>query len=216
MLIKQLPIFCINLDRSKERWKSVIKNFDDLGQPVVRVSACDGKELTKDDVPKLWGDLNFFGSGIAGCALSHYKLWQFIIKNNIDYSCILEDDAHVVMRIENIEAPDNFDVLYISSRVGGDSQNKVMSGCGTESYIVSKAGCEKLLAVCEDMFKPVDLRIQSHMRGFKEHQHTLCEGYSSPTDPFHSLKNSNIIIEAYKTLVNYTVHNDNGVSYVNE
>jgi len=216
MIINSLPIFCITLEKSPERWERVQKNFLELNQEVIKFVGCDGKLITENDVPPLWKEYHFYGNGICGCAMSHYKLWQHILDNDIEYACVLEDDAEVIKKIESIEAPDDFDVLYISNRVGADSTGKVCSGCGTEGYIVSKKGCEKLLIICEDMSRPVDLRIQAHMRGFIEHKHPLCEGHSSPDNPFHSLKNSKVIIEAYKTTMNYTNHNDHGISYVNQ
>lgn len=215
MLLQNIKIFCINLDRSQDRWERVTQNFNQLGQEVERFPAFDGKLMTENDVPPSWIEFNYYGTGWSGCSLSHYRLWEHILTTDLPYACILEDDAHATQRIDNIEVPDDFDILYISSRIAGDSSGKAMAGCGTESYIVSRVGCEKLLTICEDMYNPIDLRIQAHIRGFIEHGHGLCKGFSDPNQPFHSKKHDELILEGYKTPQIYTRHQDYGVSYVN-
>jgi glycosyl transferase family 25 len=215
MILENIKIFCINLKRSHDRWATVSDNFDVIGQDVERFEAYEGMNLTKNDVPSSWGDLNFYGNGIAGCALSHYKLWEYILTTDLPYACILEDDAFVLQKIDNIEVHDNFDILYINERIGCDSYGRASYGCGTESYIVSREGCNKLLSICEDMFRPVDLRIQAHIRGFVENGHELCKGFSKPEYPFHSLKHDGIILEGYKYEHPLTKHEDYGVSFVN-
>lgn len=215
MLINNLPIICINLDKSPERWERVKSNCSEFNQSITRFPACDGKLTPDADFPPLWEKVNRdsnsgFKSGIAGCALSHYRAWQLMVENNIEYLCILEDDAHIVKKIENISYHTDFDLLYISNRVGANYKGEIVCGCGTEAYIVSNSGAKKLLDVCEDLCVPVDLRIQAHARGFIESNHELCRG------GFKSSKNSHVILESYKTEFNYTVHNDYGVSYVNQ
>jgi len=216
MILTEIKCFCINLDRSEDRWERAHNNFSNIGQEIERFSAFEGSKLTKNDVPETWANLKFYGSGVAGCALSHYKLWEHILSTDLPYACILEDDASLIKIIDNIEIEDdNFDILYISDRIGSDSLGRASFGCGTESYIVSREGCKKLLLICEDMCRPVDLRIQAHIRGFIENSHFLCNGFSNTKYPYHSKKHDQIILEGYLTKEPFTKHEDYGISYVN-
>ena len=208
MILNNIKCYCINLDRAQDRWTRVLDNCSKINQKVERFNAYEGKKLTKDDVPNAW---DHYGNGASGCSLSHYKLWQHILNTDLPYACILEDDAYILEEINNILILDeDFDVLYISERIHADSRRRACNGCGTESYIVSRKGCEKLLKVCEDMRFPIDMRIQSHMRGFIQGNHSLCQEGSI----FKSKINNNIIIESYK-YKNFTKHEDHNVSYVN-
>ena len=214
MLLKSFPIFCINLDRNENRWEKIQKQFSNLNQEVIRFPASDGKYLTDGDLPLLWGKIDReyrkinkalsnlqFKPGVVGCALSHYRLWKFAIKHNIEFFCVLEDDVNVIKDIKNIECPDDFDILYISDRIKANSDNYAVDGVGTEGYILSLKGAKKLIKVCEDLLGPIDYRIQSHIKGFIQEsvQNRECL-------LFHSFKNRNIIIEGYKTLENYVIH----------
>jgi len=225
MILKTFPIFCINLDRSKDRWENIQNIFLSLNQDIIRFPASDGKNLNDGDLPFLWGKIDRsyanhgknqalsnleFKPGVVGCALSHYRLWKFAVKHCIDFFCVIEDDVEVIRKIENIECPDNFDILYISDRIRSNDQNYAIDGVGTDGYILSLKGAKKLIKVCEDLLGPIDYRIQSHIRGFIEESTQNKECLL-----FHSFKNRNIIIEGYKTPNNYIKHSYT-MSYVGE
>jgi len=88
-------VYCINLDQRPERWSYMQRQFEELGMPVQRWSAVDGRsldvhalealveggELSKEAVPRLLlpDDQKVFGldltPGAIGCALSHMQIW---------------------------------------------------------------------------------------------------------------------------------------------
>lgn len=217
MILENVQIFCINLDRSKERWEKIKNNFLDLDHNIIRFSASDKNYLKESDLPVGWESINrenksyfAFKPGVVACALSHYRIWNFMIKNNLSYMCVVEDDAFIQEEIKNIECEDNFDILYLNDRIKSNEKNQAIDGWGTDGYILSLKGVKKLIQICEDMNAPVDCRIQSHIRGFIEcnSQHRCMR--------FKSLRNPNIIIEGYKTLESYVIHDPNAFSYVNE
>lgn len=95
-----IPIFCINLERATERKKKIenlwIKN---LGLDITFWKAWDrrdienGKfyfqydpELTQQTISRQ------LSSGEIACATSHCMVYEYAIKNNIDYCIIMEDD----------------------------------------------------------------------------------------------------------------------------
>jgi glycosyl transferase family 25 len=89
-------IYVINLDRKPERLQYVQAQLKSLGlQPAIKWQATDGFKIdpqlmikegvTKKMVERL---------GIAGCATSHIRMWKHIAKNKMNWTLILEDDAH--------------------------------------------------------------------------------------------------------------------------
>jgi len=89
---RKIRFYIINLDRSTERLASITTHLKSLGIEFTRIAAIDGRELP---------DANAYPSryfrpltkGELGCSLSHYKCWQQIVQDRIDYGVILEDDV---------------------------------------------------------------------------------------------------------------------------
>ena len=216
MLLRTFPIFCINLDRDRDKWRQIDKQFTSLNQKVIRFPASEGEYLTDGDLPLKWDriDCNYyhhetnpqlsrleFKPGVVGCALSHYRLWKFAVKNKIKFFCVVEDDIQVNKRLQDITCPDEFDILYISDRIIGNSENLAIDGVGTEGYILSFQGAKKLLKICEDLSGPIDYRVQAHIKGFikESSQNRECL-------LFHSFTNKEILVDGYKSPDNYVCH----------
>lgn len=92
-------IFVINLDRSESRWEAMHVQLERLGVPYERVSAVDGREMPDElmrhhysaelNRRKYYVDLS--RSEIA-CYISHLRVCEKILSENLDYAIILEDD----------------------------------------------------------------------------------------------------------------------------
>lgn len=78
--------FCISLDSRPDRWKRMQKRFDFFDMEVQRWPASIGVNTT--DV-----FINYLNEGQRGCSQSHINIYRHILKNNIKYALILEDDA---------------------------------------------------------------------------------------------------------------------------
>jgi len=95
-----IPIFCINLERATERRKKIedlwIKN---LGFDITFWKAWDrrdienGKfyypydpELTQNTIKRQ------LSSGEIACATSHCTVYEYALKNNLEYCIVMEDD----------------------------------------------------------------------------------------------------------------------------
>ena len=76
--------FCINLNHRKDRWDRIEKIFNNIKLDVTRWEATTPDKVTD----KIEGS-----PGQQGCAQSHINIWRHIIKNNIDYALVLEDDV---------------------------------------------------------------------------------------------------------------------------
>ncbi len=90
-------VFVINLDRSPDRLRNIKTQLDEQDIKFKRVSAIDGKKLTKNDIEK---NCTFFAKmfcpkNIIACAMSHKKVWREIIKSGRNYGMIFEDDCKI-------------------------------------------------------------------------------------------------------------------------
>lgn len=106
-------VFCINLDRRKDRMDSFQSQVDkyDLGS-FERISAVDGRTL---DIKSLGSKLL---PGELGLVLTNIKIISESVKNSYQQILILEDDCSFTDEIKNIEfyfdkLPDDWEMLYM-------------------------------------------------------------------------------------------------------
>lgn len=93
-------IFVINLERSESRWKAMRVQLERLGLPYERFSAVDGREMSDEVLRRHYSaELNrrkyyvdLSRSEIA-CYISHLRVCERILSENLDYAIILEDDV---------------------------------------------------------------------------------------------------------------------------
>jgi glycosyl transferase, family 25 len=92
--------YIINLDRSKERYEYVKTNIYNLGYPVDRISAVDGRLLNSEELQNL-ANIHIYKTflhklpepGTIGCSLSHIKTWESFLLSDSEYALIFEDDV---------------------------------------------------------------------------------------------------------------------------
>lgn len=109
-------IFCINLDDRKDRWASAQEEFVKHDLVVERIQAVDSRRTPSQAG---YNENEQIGYGARGCSLSHAKILQKMIEENIPRALILEDDvyfkddvqAYFNARLRFI--PDNWDMLYL-------------------------------------------------------------------------------------------------------
>ncbi|UXN35753.1 glycosyltransferase family 25 protein [Avibacterium paragallinarum] len=102
-------MFVISLKHSSRR-EFISARLLTLGLSFEFFDAVYGKELEENDLAKV--DFSFYSKeynslkpltlGEIGCAMSHIKLYEHIVKNNISEAIILEDDAIVSLYFEDI------------------------------------------------------------------------------------------------------------------
>lgn len=115
-----IKVFCINLDRSVERWSNMHDQFKRIGMDVERIKGVDGASNVPD-----WLEDQFKGaplsSGEIGCYASHLVAAREIVTRGLDCSIILEDDA--LLNDDFVEAseaaialaPDGWDYIHLST-----------------------------------------------------------------------------------------------------
>ena len=124
--VKLPPIFIISLKNSSRR-EIIAKHLRSLNLDFEFFDAVYGKELSEEELAKI--DFDFYPKehhspkpltlGEIGCAISHIKLYEHIVKNNIPEAIILEDDAIVPHNFEKIllsalhKIPKKGDILFL-------------------------------------------------------------------------------------------------------
>lgn len=103
MINNNPPIFLINLDSSIDRLHESYLRLNPIGIDFERFNAVYGAKISVDERNKFYSEeLNLkqyhkpLSPGEIGCYMSHLKVLQHIVDNNIKYAIILEDDFKIV------------------------------------------------------------------------------------------------------------------------
>lgn len=95
--------FIINLDSSTERRATIAKQCETAGIPYQFIPAVNGKQLSQKEISQHTRSVNYaFKPGEIGCALSHLKIYQKIVNENIAQALILEDDALLTEQLPEV------------------------------------------------------------------------------------------------------------------
>ncbi len=123
------PIYIINLKRAPERKLNIQRQLDVFDLSYQFIDAVDRFELYDKDYRTAVADqagidkskmeylFNNWCCGKLACQLSHLKIYNLMIKNNIPVACVLEDDAYLTPTFPKmLTASDEFsyDVLMFS------------------------------------------------------------------------------------------------------
>lgn len=122
-----LPIFIVSLKKDVEKREAISKVLNNFNLDFKFIDAVYGKELSTEYLQSLRDksvgkiiDRGFSATpGEIGCTLSHLKVYQEVIKKDIQWACVLEDDAILDDRfkvfVENFKEeglrPDNLYLL---------------------------------------------------------------------------------------------------------
>ncbi len=171
-----IPVYVINLTRSVLRKKHITGQLKNADVPFKIIDAVDGAELSDQEIRNnpdfgLWKNgsrTRYLFKGEIGCVSSHFKIYQKMIKENIDMVCILEDDIEVnsefkyFLNYENLKAVD-WDLFYLGhhsqySKKAAWSKNKkelkfpnysvgepIELPGGSYGYIIRKEAAMKIL-----------------------------------------------------------------------
>jgi GR25 family glycosyltransferase involved in LPS biosynthesis len=165
-------IYCINLERSKDRRVFMENEFEREGIDGEFFKACDGRAIGKD--------------GVFGCAQSHLQVWRDVVEHGYENAIILEDDAKLVpnfkTKIEELVEPGTeWDILYLFSlgaifnRDCNESfyEGKSMSTLG---YVISKACANRICRLeHDDMVCAIDefIAVKMNLKTFISKNETV-------------------------------------------
>lgn len=95
-----MKIFVINLASSPDRLSFVDNQLKGIGLDYERIDAVDGRLLNRKEMRSNVACVHCYCAskrnltpGEIGCSLSHIKACREIIKDNLLYACVLEDDV---------------------------------------------------------------------------------------------------------------------------
>lgn len=163
-----MDIFVINLAKDIDRRNYITKIlYSYTGGNINFIKAVNGKELSSFDVNnqfdtslayKRYG--RTLNSGEIGCTLSHFKCYETLLKSNLDYVLILEDDVtlldnlNVIIEYEEFLNTNKPTILFLSGDYWFYSLKKmnlkrsiahVYDAVGSYAYIINRAAAEKIL-----------------------------------------------------------------------
>jgi arabinogalactan endo-1,4-beta-galactosidase len=182
-----LPVFVISLDRDHLRLARLRERMMVLDRSFVRWRATAGEDL--DSARFGIGPISegVYVTGFrewskneAACGVSHIRLLQHLVRNEVPWAVVLEDDAVVLRRIPltcvELELPEDADIVLLNRRATVDvahrngsafSYGPVTGGAGTEGYLISLAGARKLLKVLYPLRDPLDFQMYSHFESIQ-------------------------------------------------
>lgn len=178
-----IPKFIISLDKNKERQDYLQK---EIYPKLTNYFKCTAFDAELDDANDILKENQIFitdtfyekcNEGQLGCFLSHFQLWKYIIKSNLDLSIVLEDDVKLYGNFNKIidkvyeNLPVKFD--YVHLFIHPDKQNiQYLEGkdgdiipaeenFGTVAYMISLRGAKRLVKLTEllKIQAPVDRQI---------------------------------------------------------
>jgi len=185
---QSFPVYVLNLDRSKDRWDSLLAHAQESGIALQRVPAIDGKLLAEAD-KRHFDDAAFrrdhgkiASSAEIGCYFSHMKALEMIAAGDAPAGVIIEDDIRFseefVPVVEAAADLQGWDVIkLIHNRLVGfrpveNLTNDVAIGRVTHgplgnagAYIVSKEGAAKVLKALQVMHLPYDVALERGWAG---------------------------------------------------
>ncbi len=129
--MERFPTYVISLDRAKEKYKRVERDFSAIGIQVQRFPGVYAKELPKeylesvvhpyalytiDNGRKIDPEISTLGA--VGCYLSHVELWKKLLESEEEVMHVVEDDATVLATVEEMNefiqsVPSDWDIIYL-------------------------------------------------------------------------------------------------------
>lgn len=179
-------IFLINLARSKDRLACCRAEFNKAGLGFERIEAVEGADLTQEQIEKYyhWSKSDYYkelSRGEIACYLSHRKVWQKILDEQLDFAVIFEDDIgvssqtpdaiHLISGIKEewdyiklAEFPVKRDIAHEyklkQNEIEFDLVTYQKVPNRTCAQVVSKSGAAKLLKHSEQIRRPIDIDLQ--------------------------------------------------------
>lgn len=168
--------YVINLEKDKNKWKTMVENFKNTDIDIIRFNAIYGRNINKSLLnTKLKKFCKYFcPNPVVGCGLSHILLSEHFLKNdNNDFCLVLEDD--VTPLFKNIKN----EIYKIIYEIGNKKWDVIKLCCfgycnydnisiknknttfSTASYLLSRRGANKIKNI--KLFTHIDLQYNFHL-----------------------------------------------------
>ena len=167
-----LTALYLNLDQEVARRHSIEAQLAAAGMQAERIHAVDGRKPLPAELSAYFNAEHLMDAGALGCYASHIKAWQRILRKDLPYALVLEDDAILAPGLQQLltdiltALPRGWDMVHLGTapdravwemaRVG--SRRIVQFSRvppGAVGYLLSRAGARKLLKA-EPRLWPID------------------------------------------------------------
>ena len=180
--------FVINLEGDTERRGHMEKQLDKIELKAEFVPAINGRALSEADrrAYDRKKTLRVYGVEMMdteiGCYLSHYRLYERIVRENISVALIMEDDIEIspdlprvvddlvsdttpewlVVRLESLRGrvrePKNekFKGMSVRTLQDGELYKLGTHVLGFGAYLIRKEGAQRMLEYARNIFMPID------------------------------------------------------------
>lgn len=168
-----MKTYIINLKKSLERksyMEELLKPYQDFLE-ICFIEAVDGREMSKEQLINVWDQKatykiygRYMKSGEIGCALSHKKCYEEILKQQDDMALILEDDIsfqdvdvkNIILSVEKILRTEKPMVSLLSGDYWYTRKNirtkniqfvNVREAMGAIAYVVNKSAAQRMISL---------------------------------------------------------------------
>ena len=177
-IVKNKNIRChlILLENNKERYEYAMEILNKNNNISIFYAIDKNNKKNIDYFTKMY-NIQIFNYGEIACALSHMLLIKSFINSKSKYQIVLEDDFKIIKRLPSNENEienmlndinidyNNVDILYLTKRVQKNNKYEFINGCGTEGYILTKHGAEKIFNLLKNGLNyPIDIFLQRHYK----------------------------------------------------
>ena len=185
--ICSIPIYFINLERSKSRKQFILNQIEEYNIKNTHfIKAIDGKDILKlgDNYYSASDDFYFYSESKNtsmseyGCTLSHVKAMMKAYEDGHEYILICEDDADLYWikiwntTIDDIikNAPENWEYISLCRRCNKNFNDKEYVSyrkyrCSfTTGQIINRKGMKKIIdTIYKDLIYMLDQKIFAHV-----------------------------------------------------
>lgn len=164
-IIGDIPIYYINLNRSKDRKIKLEEYFKEHEfTNITRIEAVDGSLLDRPELEKQYNIQPTISKNEIGCALSHYKAIETVYNDQHEYALIIEDDCRfeylkhqIIPLINLLSEKEDWEVIKLATVDRYYKQNSKTikhivdnkfnkeGGSSAVAYIINKKGCKKII-----------------------------------------------------------------------
>jgi glycosyl transferase, family 25 len=158
----RLRAFYLNLDQEVARRHSIEGQLAAAGMHAERIHAVDGSKPLPAELSAYFDTEHLMDAGALGCYASHIKAWQKILRKNLPYALVLEDDAILAPRLPQLLSdvltalPSGWDMVHLGTEPDRAVCEVARVGCrrivqfsrvppGAVGYLLSRGGARKLL-----------------------------------------------------------------------
>ncbi len=182
-------IFIINLKKDHQKRQHMQALCDKYSLEVEFIEAVDGSQLSEEEISRVYSEqqsISSIGRGLSrgeiGCALSHKKIYQKMLDENMSQAVIFEDDIELNEKLVNLfhddmELPSNMELLLLGYWYYGITNTDFLISYrkqiefsdtvklvrfiknmhGTYGYLITQDGSKKLLTYLnEKIYMPID------------------------------------------------------------